>query len=91
MNIFSLGIQESSKNNLLPKLLAKVENIDKYSLDDIEAKLSIICVRNKVNFDLDDKDKEEKGPVVFNFNDADADESVPAWVKAAANVAKNME
>ena len=68
-----------------------VENIDKYSLDDIEAKLSIICVRNKVNFDLDDKDKEEKGPVVFNLNDADADESVPAWVKAAANVAKNME
>ena len=68
-----------------------VENIDKYSLDDIEAKLSIICVRNKVNFDLDDKNKEEKGPVVFNLNDADADESVPAWVKAAANVAKNME
>ena len=26
------------------------ENIDNYSLDDIEAKLAVICVRNKVNF-----------------------------------------
>ena len=24
-----------------------IENIDSYSLDDIEAKLSILCVRNK--------------------------------------------
>lgn len=68
-----------------------VENIDKYSLDDIEAKLSVICVRNKVSFDLDTEEEEEKGPVVFSLDDADADENVPAWVKAAANVAKNME
>lgn len=68
-----------------------VENIDKYSLDDIEAKLSVICVRNKVSFDLDTEEEEEKGPVVFSLDGADADENVPAWVKAAANVAKNME
>ena len=36
-----------------------VANIDTYSLDDIEAKLSIICVRNKVSFNLDD-DKPRK-------------------------------
>jgi len=29
-----------------------VDNIDTYSFDEIEAKLSVICVRNKVSFDL---------------------------------------
>ena len=31
-----------------------IENKSKYSLDEIEAKLSVICVRKKVNFDLED-------------------------------------
>jgi len=31
-----------------------VDNIDQYSLDEIESKLSVICVRNKVNFGLED-------------------------------------
>ena len=67
-----------------------VANIDTYSLDDIEAKLSIICVRNKVNFNLED-DKGDKGPTTFNLNGSAAeDESTPAWVKAALAVAKNM-
>ena len=34
-----------------------IDNIDTYSLDTIEAKLSIICVRNKVSFNLDDDKK----------------------------------
>ena len=34
-----------------------IANIDTYSIDDIEAKLSIICVRNKVSFDLDENNK----------------------------------
>ena len=67
-----------------------ITNIDTYSLDDIEAKLSIICVRNKVNFNLDD-DKEPNGPTVFNLDgSAGEDASVPAWVKAAMKVAKTM-
>lgn len=36
-----------------------IENKSKYSLEDIEAKLSVICVRKKVNFDLEDSDKNE--------------------------------
>ena len=36
-----------------------VENKSKYSVDEIEAKLSVICVRNKVNFDLDDSSKND--------------------------------
>jgi hypothetical protein len=66
-----------------------VSNIDTYSLDDIEAKLSIICVRNKVNFSLDEE-TEQKAPVTFNLNDDD-DSAMPAWVKRALSVAKNLD
>lgn len=66
-----------------------VENIDKYSLDEIEAKLSVICVRNKVSFDLDDN-KGEKPPTTFNLESGE-DESMPAWVKRAMSVAKTLE
>ena len=70
-----------------------VENIDKYSLNEIEAKLSIICVRNKVSFDLEEESAEgkEKESIVFTLDDSDPDETTPAWVKAALDVAKNME
>lgn len=68
------------------------ENIDKYSLDDIEAKLSVICVRNKVNFSLEDEDNEPTPPTTFNFNGEEfEDASTPAWVKAAMAVEKEMK
>ena len=66
------------------------ENIDKYSLDDIEAKLSILCVRNKVSFNLED-DKNPKGPITYNFGlNEFGDESTPAWVKAVLDTAKTL-
>lgn len=67
-----------------------VEHIDTYSLDDIEAKLSILCVRNKVNFNLEDKheedDKTPKG--LFNLERPETD-NVPDWVKAIRETAKS--
>ena len=61
-----------------------VENIDKYSLDDIEAKLSVICVRNKVSFDLDENKDTHKEPITYSLCDTpDDDADMPAWVKAA--------
>ena len=65
------------------------ENIDKYSLDDIEAKLSILCVRNKVSFNLED-DNSPKGPITYNLGMTDFDESTPAWVKAVLDTAKTL-
>jgi len=65
-----------------------IENINTYSLDDIEAKLSIICVRNKVSFA--EEDNTPKDPITYNLDNHDDDSSTPAWVKAAINVAKNM-
>ena len=66
-----------------------IENIDNYSLDDIEAKLSILCVRNKVSFNLDDNKDEGKDPMTFSLNGGMNDEA-PAWVKALRSVASEM-
>ena len=67
-----------------------IENIDNYSLNDIEAKLSILCVRNKVSFNLDNDNKNEgNGPTTFNLNNGMSDEA-PAWVKALRSVASEM-
>ena len=69
------------------------ENKSKYSLEDIEAKLSVICVRKKVNFDLDDSSKNEEETeedekevtTTFSLNNGT---SVPAWVLALRNTQK---
>jgi hypothetical protein len=67
-----------------------IDNIDTYSLEDIEAKLSIICVRNKVNFNLDEDNKETTKPTTFSLDGSLGDDNVPAWVKSLRNVAKSM-
>ena len=66
-----------------------IENIDKYSVEDIEAKLSVICVRNKINFNLDENEKEENS-LTFNLDATDVEEtSTPAWVKEVLKNQKN--
>lgn len=68
-----------------------IDNIDTYSVDDIEAKLSVICVRNKVSFSLEDDEEKIENPTTYNLNDVgDDNATTPAWVKAALEVAKNM-
>ena len=69
-----------------------IENKANYSLDDIEAKLSVICVRKKVNFDLDDTSKndnivEDKDVMTYNITDAEA--STPAWISALKHTRDN--
>ena len=59
-----------------------VDNIDNYSLEDIEAKLSVICVRNKVSFNLDEDNVEDSNATVYSLDSDYSDESVPAWIKA---------
>jgi hypothetical protein len=66
-----------------------VENKSKFSLDEIEAKLSVICVRKKVNFDLDndskfEESKKEENPIT-TFNLESEVTSTPAWVSAVRN------
>ena len=64
-----------------------IENKSKYTLEDIKAKLSIICYDKKVNFNSDnsenfDSSKEEE-IITYNYDDEDA--NLPEWVKAVKN------
>ena len=65
-----------------------IENKRDYSLEDIEAKLAVICYRKKVNFDLDntsknDKDMTEKTVTTFSL---DMNDSTPDWIKSVEEV-----
>ena len=67
-----------------------IENMREYSLEDIEAKLAVICYRKKVNFDLadtseNDKDMTDINPVVM-FSVDDMNDSTPDWVKEVERV-----
>ena len=99
---FKNGVERAQKEDMIKNTFYMLsdedkkevmENIDKYSLEEVEAKLAVICVRNKVNFDLDNDDSSNGangGPVVYNLGDDAIDSSTPAWVKALDHVAKSM-
>ena len=59
-----------------------IANKSNYSLDEIEAKLSVICVRKKVNFELEDNTTDVA--TTFNLSDTKTD-SLPAWINAVKN------
>ena len=96
---FKLVAERKEKEDLISKFYMLndedkkdvIDNIDTYSLDEIEAKLSILCVRNKVKFDEDDD--REVGDMTFNLDgqEEDEDASIPAWVKVALEVEKKMK
>lgn len=68
------------------------KNIDTYSLDEIESKLSVLCFRKKVdlNGDIDHAKDEEKPEVVtYNVHESE-DVTIPAWVKAVAATQEKM-
>lgn len=68
-----------------------IDNIDTYSLDDIEAKLSVICFRNKISFEALDDEEDPSDPTTYNLgSDLFNDESTPAWVKAVLDTAKTL-
>ena len=68
-----------------------LENINQYSLDDIEAKLSVICFRNKVSFSTEE-DNSPEAPTTYNIDGSEGDDSsIPAWVKAALATEKTLK
>ena len=89
LTTFKKGIEKTEKEKMIASFYMLsdedkkdvIDNIDTYSLDDIEAKLSINCVRNKVSFNLED-DNSKDDPTVFSLNGNPCEENVPAWVKA---------
>ena len=93
---FKAQVEDAQKDEMISKFYflsdedkkEVVENKSKYTLDEIEGKLSVICVRNRVNFNLDDSSKNDintEEPVVTTFNIANEGPSIPAWIKAVQN------
>ena len=88
---FKNAIEDEKKDSLINQFYMLsdedkkdvIDNKSKYSLDDIEAKLSVICVRKKVNFDLESTETkvEDAAPTTFNLNAVEVD-NLPAWLKA---------
>ena len=67
-----------------------LDNIDTYSYDDIEAKLSVICVRNKVNFGLETPE-EEKPQTTYNIDSVEeTNAGLPAWVMRVMEEQKKL-
>jgi len=67
-----------------------IENKEKYSLDEIKAKLAIICFEKKVNFNSDNSEKnnnniEDTDKEIITYSYDSYDENLPAWVKAVKN------
>ena len=68
-----------------------IENKAKYSLEEIEAKLSVICFRKKVSFENANENVEQKNEQVsdsvttYSLNSA-VENDVPAWVQACRTV-----
>ena len=66
-----------------------IENKTKYSLDEIKAKLAVICFEKKINFNVEEKTTEEidsnKDEVTTTFTYSEDDSSLPDWVKAVKN------
>jgi hypothetical protein len=94
---FKLTAEREQKQNMIDKFYMLsdedkkdvIEHIDTYSLDDIEGKLSIICVRNKVNFNLEPEIKKDNPQGLFSLNDLHND-GAPDWIKAVRETAKNI-
>ena len=58
-----------------------VNNKEKYTLDEIKAKLSVICFDKKINFTLNKEAEKEEDIVTYSLNNNE-DSSLPEWVKA---------
>ena len=59
------------------------DNIDTYSIDDIEAKLSIICVHNKINLSENEEEKNSNVETSFSYQEENNDNiGIPAWLAA---------
>lgn len=60
-----------------------ISNKEKYTLDEIKAKLSVICFDKKISFALDKEADEKKEEDIMTYNLGDNENnSLPDWVKA---------
>jgi hypothetical protein len=58
-----------------------IQNKEKYTLEEIKAKLSVTCFDKKVSFSKENADNKEEEIVTYTINDNE-NNSLPDWVKA---------
>ena len=101
LTTFKLKVEEEKKDELINSFYmlsdedkkSVIDNKANYTLEDIEKELSVICVRKKVNFNLDEEKAaetktEEVAPTTYNINEVE--DNLPAWLKAV-EAHKNAE
>lgn len=92
---FKANVEDKQKDDLISSfyMLSDTDKADviankrKYSLDEIEAKLSVICFRKKVDFG--ESTKETTPTVTFNLTDDDNE--IPAYISALRNTQKERQ
>ena len=93
---FKLEVERSQKQAMIDSfyMLSEADkkdvqdNIDNYSIDDIEAKLSIICVRNKL--DLSGREENSIKDTTYNLDHEDnEDDNIPDWIKVLRDTKNN--
>lgn len=57
-----------------------ISNKEKYTLDEIKSKLSVICFDKKISFNTTEEKKEDI--VSYTINTSEENDSLPEWVKA---------
>ena len=91
---FKANVENAEKDAMIAKfaMLSEEDKADvianksKYTIEDIESKLSVICVRKKVNFDsLDNSKINNNMSGQFTYTMSDVPTDVPAWVQAVKN------
>ena len=99
---FKAQIEDAKKDDLIKSFYMLddadkkeiIENKSKYSLEDIEAKLSIIYTRKRMSFELEQQQKQkEETPsvdVVTTFSLADDVSGLPDWIKEVRKTEEKM-
>lgn len=59
-----------------------ISNKQKYTLEEIKAKLSVICFDKKINFSLNKEEEKKEETIVTYTIDTNQNDSLPEWVKA---------
>lgn len=96
LRTFKQNIENKQKDDLIAQFYMLsdedkadvINNKEKYSFEEIESKLAVICFKKKVNFNLEDSSKnEDKVEDGMTFTIEHQSDSTPDWIK---EVEKNM-
>ena len=92
---FKTNIQNEQKDALINEFYMLsdedkkdvIEHKTEYSLDEIKAKLAVICYEKKVNFSLETQEEidSNKDEVITTFTYSEDSSNLPDWVRAVKN------